>query len=291
MIKFIRFLITERQNVGVIKGCPIKNLLSINRIYTFFDKKFKKGYFFKGESHDFYEVVCVLSGSVGITAGKNVLKLGERELTYHPPGEFHAIWDEGESSPEVIIFSFSASAFPNTDGKIFHLTEGAASELSDIYENVIKCFDDPPERIKDGKEALAAITVKRLEAFLISALGDNSSYSTVYPKESTVLFTNILSVMESGISDSLSLSEIAELCKISIPTLEKTVYKYLGYGVMHHYNTLKMQRAHTLLISGLNVKETALMLGFSNQNYFSSRFKKYFGYPPSKVGHKEGVSQ
>ena len=57
------------------KGCKIIDPLSISRIFTFFKKKFDPGYFFKGESHDFYEVVCVLSGRVGITAGKSIYVL------------------------------------------------------------------------------------------------------------------------------------------------------------------------------------------------------------------------
>ena len=89
--------------------------------------------------------------------------------------------------------------------------------------------------------------------------------------------------MEKSISEPLTVSEIAEKCGISVPTLEKTVYKYLGYGAMAHFNTMKMQRAHTMLLGGSSVKETALCLGFSNQSYFSSRFKKYYGFSPSQV--------
>jgi AraC-like DNA-binding protein len=44
-----------------------------------------------------------------------------------------------------------------------------------------------------------------------------------------------------------------------------------------------MNKAQAMLINGSNVKETALSLGFSNQNYFSARFKKYYGYSPSSV--------
>jgi len=76
---------------------------------------------------------------------------------------------------------------------------------------------------------------------------------------------------------------LARLCEISVPTLENTVNKYLGYGAIAHFNVMKMQRAHTMLLSGSNVKETAFALGFVNQNYFSARFKKYYGYSPSMI--------
>ena len=122
------------------KGCKTVDPLSINKLYTFFGKRFERGYFFKGESHDFYEVVCVLSGTVGITAGKNVFKLKDGEMTFHPPGEFHAIRDEDKCSPEVIIFSFSATSFPSVAAKIFKIGEEGKREIADILKKVTKYF-------------------------------------------------------------------------------------------------------------------------------------------------------
>ena len=89
--------------------------------------------------------------------------------------------------------------------------------------------------------------------------------------------------MEKHIKEPLTVKELADICGISIATLEKTVYKYLGYGVIAHFNVLKLQKAHTMLLDGESVKNTSLMLGFSNQNYFSAKFKKYYGYPPSSI--------
>ena len=270
------------------KGCKIVDPLSITRIYTFFKKQFEPGYFFKGESHDFYEVVCVLSGKVGITAGKNVYVLSEGEMTFHPPGEFHAIRDENVTTPEVIIFSFSATSFPSVVTKVFHIGETGKKEIQYIYDEVVRCFHNDAGKIckVDEKDTLsAALAVKRLESFLIFNLLSESTQEISLVTPSSTSFYNILSVMEKNISSSLNVSDIANKCGISVPTLEKTVYKYLGYGAMAHYNTMKMQRAHTMLLSGTSVKEASLSLGFSNQSYFSARFKKYYGYSPSSVSH------
>ena len=271
------------------KGCKIIDPLSISRIFTFFKKKFDPGYFFKGESHDFYEVVCVLSGRVGITAGKNIYVLGEGEMTFHPPGEFHAIRDEGVTTPEVIIFTLSATAFPSVAAKIFHIGENGKKEIQYIYSEIVRCFHDEGGKICEvhEKDSLsAALAVKRLESFLIFNLLSEASRDISLLTPSSTSFYNILSVMEKNVSSSLNVSDIANKCGISVPTLEKTVYKYLGYGAMAHYNTMKMQRAHTMLLGGASVKETALSLGFSNQSYFSARFKKYFGFSPSTASRE-----
>ena len=99
------------ENNNYIK-CSIDDILSIDGLYTFSKQKFKEDYFFRGESHNFIEVVCVLDGRVGVTAGKNVYMLGGGQMTVHAPSEFHAIWSAEGSSPESVIFTFSATAFP-----------------------------------------------------------------------------------------------------------------------------------------------------------------------------------
>ena len=270
----------------MIKGFEINDPLSISKLFTFFKKRFEPGYFFKGESHDFFEVVCVISGRVGITAGKNVFTLNTGEMTFHPPGEFHAIRDEGDSSPEVIIFSFSATSFPTATAKIFNLTNVGINEIKEIYTRMTESFNIERFQvlgINEGKAVSAAITIKKLEEFLIFHLLSSEQNNKIALTQSSESFYNILSVMEANVCASLNTTTIARKCKISVPTLEKTVYKYLGYGAMTHYNTLKMQHAHTLLLGGASVKEASTALGFSNQNYFSARFKKYYGFPPSTV--------
>ena len=266
-------------------GLKAKNSLSISSLITFFKRH--HNYFFHGESHNFYEVVCCLSGEVGITAGKNVFVLKAGEITFHQPGEFHAIWEEKASNPEIMVFSFSATSFPSLSEKIFTLSESAVAELINNFEYSRRIFgfrkNASFDHVLPGMENDASVFIKKMEIFLSENLGKNARFESSYPTQSSNVFANILSTMEKNISVSLSVKEIADLCGISVPTLEKTVYKFLGYGAITHYNILKLQRAHTLLISGMSVKETALSLGFLNQNYFSSRFKKYFGYPPSKV--------
>ena len=267
-----------------MSGCKIQNPLCITRLHSFFYKKLEDNYFFRGESHDFYEVVCVLTGEVGITAGKQVFTLKQSNITFHPPGEFHAIWEENSSNPEVIIFSFSASAFPTIMGKIFHASQNTLKSienlLTDAKEHLILA---PTIEIKSGHEIDAALLVKRLEIFLISILRTEGEFLETTFQRSSYIFSNILSVMEKHIKEPLTVSNIANLCGISVATLEKTVYKYLGYGAITHFNVLKLQKAHTLLLDGESVKNTSIMLGFSNQNYFSAKFKKYYGYPPSSI--------
>ena len=292
----------------VVKGCQVKNPITLTELYSFSKQRFSNGYFFNGESHDFYEVVCVLKGRVGVTAGKRVYVLSAGQMTVHRPGQFHAIWEEGESRPESIIFSFAAAPFPKIRNYVYELSSELVREIRALYSGITDAFEMEcsknkisPElnllhtgnthtetgiwvnAVKEGREGQAAELVKRLELFIVRAMRNGSADVDGYAGAGSEAYTRILSVMEENLGKELSVSSLAAQCKMSVPSLEKTVYKYLHCGAMTYYNILKLQKAHDYLLSGMSVKETAFTLGYSNQNYFSACFKKKYGYPPSAV--------
>ena len=291
----------------MLKGCKLKDAVSLTELYTMSRQRFSGGYFFKGESHPFYEAVVVLKGRVGITAGKRVFVLNAKQMTVHPPGEFHAIWEEGRSAPEVIIFSFSAAPFPKLKGYVFELSSDLVRSAKAVYDDINEVFDIvPPTQalteaiaensgrtvlsdgltvsgVKEGMEHAAFRAVKRMEIFLSSAIEKSVELSEENKGKGSENYAKILSVMEENIDGNLSASELAALCKMSVPTLEKTVFRYLHSGAMAYYGILRMEKAYSLLLSGVSVKETALTLGYANQNYFSACFKKRYGFPPSEV--------
>ena len=77
------------------------------------------------------------------------------------------------------------------------------------------------------------------------------------------------------------MTELAFLCNMSAINLQKIFSRYAGVGVMEYFNRVKMRKATELLEEGLSVKETALRLGFHDQNYFSTVFKRIIGVAPS----------
>lgn len=283
-------------------GYKVDNTLSIRELYTISKQKFGGGYFFGGESHSFYEVVCVLKGKVGITAGKNVYVLEAGQMTLHAPHEFHAIWEEGQSAPEVIVFTFSASVFPKVKSEAYLLTPRLLKEIKDIYRAshdifIMKgnaCYYGASGKtvfhngmfisgVEDGMELQAECFVKRIELFLSYALKSVLDEKREYTAVGSESYTRILAIMEENIYNNLSVGEIAALAGVSVPTLEKTVYRYMHCGAIAYYNVLRMERAHSLIRHGSTVKEASDKLGFSNQNYFSACFKKRYGLSPSKL--------
>jgi AraC-like DNA-binding protein len=263
--------------------CPLPRPFSIRSLYTFSRQKLHEDYVFKGEAHDFTEVVCITNGKVGITADKNVYVLSSGQMIVHPAQEFHAIWSTEGTSPEAIIFSFKADHFPILARRIFSLKSEEIAKIRSIQLEAESAFHIGAHSIqlKHGQQARAAIVAKKLELFLMRAFLSETNDQPEYTGKSAENYVKILSVMEENIGENLTTKELASLCNMSVPTIEKAVFRYLGCGIISHFNTMKIQKAKELLLSGISVKETAFSLGFSNQNYFSSRFKSVVGVPPS----------
>ena len=265
--------------------CPIQETVRLRSLFTFFRKTYSLDFTFQGESHDFYEVVCVLDGKAGITAGKNVYTLSAGQMILYPPAEFHAIWSDYGSSPEILIFSFRAEKFPEIQDRIYALMREQIEEIKALYFAAERAFvleDINVKRVRSQAEAEKI--VRRLEIFLLSVLDTGNGRTEKLNSRSGENYYHIVSVMEKNLEREMAADELAKQCGMSVPALEKTVKKYTGHGAMKYYNELKMRKATELLKDGKSVKEVALSLGFSDQNYFSLRYKKWAGVPPSTVG-------
>lgn len=85
----------------------------------------------------------------------------------------------------------------------------------------------------------------------------------------------------------LNLPGIKELARIFATNefrLKKVFRERFGRGIFSFAQELRLQHAHELLASGgSTVVEVAETLGYSHANHFTNAFRKYFGYPPSKL--------
>lgn len=267
------------------KECKIPSALTLFSLFTFSKQFFADDYVFKGESHNFTEAVCIMDGKVGLVADKNAYILSEGQMIIHPPGEFHSIWSDCDTSPKIIIFSFRSDTLPHTKNRIFPLSKKELAALDELYLDALTIFEFEKEnvkRIKKGQELRATMLIKRLELFLLNAFSKEEISPQKPTGRSAENYLKILSVMEEHLHKPLTSKELATLCNMSVPAMEKTVYRFLGCGAIAHFNALKIQKAKKLLQEGASVKETALALGYANQNYFSARFKQSTGVSPSQ---------
>lgn len=266
--------------------CPIEPALRIRALCSVHQSRRPAGYFYHGESHDFWECVFVLEGRAGVTAGDSAYALGEGQVILHPPGEFHRIWNMGEEDLRILIFSFAADPFPLSEHTV--LSCSRAEHALAVAERIRALFVTDGILIRRPREGASPEelqrTVAELELLLLGLIGEKSpsaGRTDTCRDLSSALYTRATAVMKESMHRRLQLSELASLCNVSTSTLQKLFFRYTGMGAMHYYTVLRMQEANSLLRRGMRAGEVALTLGYADQNYFSTVYKRHFGISPS----------
>ena len=260
----------------------IKNAFQIKKLYTAFRHRYDSNYYFDGEYHNFWEFVAVTDGEIGVTAGSDVLVLKKGQAILHEPMEFHRLWSEGSTCPEIVIFSFAADNMPEYFSKIFELKD--VSIPAEILTEIKNSFDIEAgnvKKVKDERNLAYQFAVKKLEMFLLETVSQKLKSTLQLKTKTAKNYNAIVTVLENNIDKNLSVSDIAKMCNISEINLKKTFSRYSGMGVIQYFNHLKIMAATNMLKNGMMVKETAAALGFSNQNYFSTVFKRVTGFSPT----------
>lgn len=258
----------------------MRDTFRIHTLYTAFEHVYPTGYSFPGEQHNFWELVLVIDGQIGVTAGHNIYMLRKGQAIIHHPMEFHRLWSEGNACPHLIIFSFGAENFPNYSSNIFQL--GDLSVPCKILQQMHSTFIFERVNItgiQEGAEIQSQIALKTLEAFILNTI----ALYAKKPAERTASannYSSIIKTLEHNVNLNLSTADIAQLCNMSQINLKKTFSRYAGCGVINYFNRIKINTAINMLQSGTSVQETASALGFSSQNYFSTAFKRITGHSP-----------
>ncbi len=253
---------------------PIPRCPDIQSFHYSLDRVFGETYDFLGEVHSFYELVYVLSGTVGITAGDKVYSLNAGQCLLHPPNEFHRIRSEKGSEPHVLNLSFHSASMPAQNGRIFVPGLRMQEELMEISIGVREGLrQSNAEKLNEQR--------LRLEQWLVHVM-KSASDNGIVESSAAMRYSEIVNVLQSHLHEPLSAEEIAGLCNMSLSNLKKIFTKYAGMGVSRYFTEMKMRHAVTLLQSGKRVGEVAAALGYSDQNYFSTAFRRVMGAPPGQ---------
>lgn len=262
----------------------LDNIFSISELYTAFLKKFPDDYSFPGEIHNFTEIVLVVSGKIGVTAGSNVMTLCAGQAILHPPMEFHRFWSEDGTTPEIIVISFSSMNMPNLKSRVFIVDKNLEKHAKTVVDGIWKTFnidDVSAIGIKESDRVNYQLAIKQAEIFVLKLVSGNVINIETQIVKSSRSYASIIKVLEDNIDNNLDIPDIAKLCKMSEINLKKTFSKYSGIGIKKFYNYMIMSKAKSLLKQGLSVSETAAMLNFEEANYFSTAFKRITGRSPS----------
>lgn len=278
----------------------IERSVRVDKLYSLHYFQFAAGYIFPGEQHNFWEMVYIDRGEADIGAGRQVVRLRQGQAFFHRPNEFHSIWANSATGPNIMVLSFGAAghALRSLAGHALTLDAQMRGLLRQLISEGRACFgpvlDISEQRVltpnADAPAGSQQMIVLLLEQILLLLLRQAQT-GQLPPLQQAPQLTDehsadeltgqLAALMREHLDGSLSFEEICRHSGLSQTTLKARFRRFNGMGVMEYYQRLRVEEAQRLLREGrLNVTQTAEALGYSSIHAFSRKFKQLLGVTP-----------
>ncbi len=259
--------------------------LSIDCFEGAFTTRFSKGFRFPGESHEMWEIDCVLSGELGITSETEVFRCRAYEMVVHPAGNFHTCYCESSQGVEILTVSFYVDESDPMVPKGKHLLNKNEKMLIDIIKAQIEKTDNNSVLFIDEDKASLQIIKNSVESLCLSVYSRDPKSSSPREEQEAKLFSDIAYYLKQKVDDALNVEQICRDCGIGRTALKMLFTRFAGEGVMKYYNRLRTKRAIELIEQGHQMKSISEIMNFSSQYYFSDFFRRQTGIPPTKYSN------
>ena len=262
---------------------PVERVVQVETLVSALDVPRPKGFYFPGESHDFWEAVFVYEGEVTATADERVYQLCPGKLLLHKPMEFHRIWAAKDCSPRLINLSFQARGpvMKRLENGCFDLKVEQQRELWNVVRVFTKVMELQKDRSSREYQLAVSMTASLLEVFLIS-LSENAEQSQLRPSANEERYGKIVQVMKANCNRNMSLRELADLCNMSVSNMKRIFAMYSDVGIAKFFLALKMRRAMELIDAGMRASQVAEELQYPEVSYFYTAFKRETGMTPEE---------
>lgn len=278
----------------------------VEELFSLHYFEYMSSFSFPGESHDFWEFVCVDKGEVWIGAGEETLCLKRGEIRFHQPEEFHWVKANGSDGPNLVVVSFACHS-PAMDffrGKTLGIDDFSRGLLAKIIQEGRRCLlgrlDDPYQTVLEPDPQAPAGSAQLIQNFLEQLLiylyrkyqKPPFSHSrnplpkpdkTVKENLDTEIFQRIGEYLNSNLSSHFTIEKICRDNLIGRSQLQKIIHKKTGLGVIEYVSFLKISAAKEMIREEqMNFTQIAEKLGYSSVHYFSRQFKKLTQMTPSE---------
>ncbi len=255
--------------------------VNIQKIFTLFYQEKEKGFVFRGESHDFWELTYVDKGFLHTMVDGKEWVLQQRELIFYGKDQHHMQSAEGDAPVSFITITFDmdlADELILLDRK-FTVDKNLAQLIDKIlYEKEHSIF---------YSEDLIACYLKELIIRLIRAQKLKSVRSTPHSSYKMNLENDLIGrvteYIEQNITRRLTVGEIAAHVSVSQSYLSMLFKKHKKMTLIEFVNHARLERCKEHIREGkYSITEIACMMGYTSVHYLSRQFKNTVGITPSE---------
>lgn len=284
------------------KSVVLEDSVTINRIISVHYFQYMSDFSFPGESHDFWELVCVDRGEIDALAGDRRLTLKKGNILFHKPNEFHNVLTNGKVSPSLVVIGFEchSPAIKSFEDQLMSVQDTEKELLAQIIVEARNTFsgrlDDPyQEELIFNSEPLtfgsAQLISHYLEQLMIHLYRRYFSYSLpvrssrflAEASSGNDTYNRIVRYMEEHLGERMTIDRICRDNLVGRSQLQKLFRDTKGCGVIEFFSMMKIDTAKQMIRDNqLNFTQIADRLGYSSIHYFSRQFKQITTMTPSE---------
>ena len=269
----------------------IKNIVTIDKLYSLHYFAYSKTFYFEGELHDFWEIVYCDSGEADITDQDNNYILKQGQAFIHAPNKFHNV-RPNRSNTNVIVIGFDGDlkVLYKISSMVLDISPNERSFIKNILSESRKVFSAPLNIVyqysldlKENAELGALQNIKNcLECLMLLLLEDKEHFSEPKDETQNYLVKQIISILEKSIGDKITIQSIAYKLGYSPTYLKKLFKDTMDKSIIQYFIQLKIQKAKSYISEGIyTISEISEMLGYDTLQYFSKQFKDITNMSPS----------
>lgn len=284
------------------KSVVLEDSVTINRIISVHYFQYMSDFSFPGESHDFWELVCVDRGEIDALAGDRRLTLKKGNILFHKPNEFHNVLTNGKVSPSLVVIGFEchSPAIKPFEDQLMSVQDTEKELLAQIIVEARNTFsgrlDDPyQEELIFNSEPLtfgsAQLISHYLEQLMIHLYRRYFSYSLpvrssrflAEASSGNDTYNRIVRYMEEHLGERMTIDRICRDNLVGRSQLQKLFRDTKGCGVIEFFSMMKIDTAKQMIRDNqLNFTQIADRLGYNSIHYFSRQFKQITTMTPSE---------
>lgn len=223
-------------------------------------------------------IVYVLSGTLLYSADSEVCRAPEDSVLYIEGGKSDISKPEGEKT-EYVFFDFDCDEppAPADDGLRRVNYPKRPGEIKERFMLADRLWHERDFCYKPRCRELLYGIINTLSADNYAGTGSQCRYAKIRPA---------ILKMESEYMTDLAVSELAELCKMSVGGFSRLFTEVTGKAPRAYLADVRIGNADNYIRSGAySITEIAQKVGFANIYSFSRAYKRCFGFPPS---HRNG---
>ena len=275
-----------------MSGNKIESVINIEEIMSIHYFELKADFSFSGETHNYWELVYINSGSAIITADESDSHHNAGEIIFHKPHERHAIASNPDSPPTVFIITFRTASplmsfFENRRMNLPAPLRKYISEMISDGGDAYFLADDSPyetplKRREDGLIGSEQLIKLNLEMLLLNLnRGGTIPKLTAETRSRDRLTDSITEMLNNNVYGKITVEAISKALGFSRTHIAAVFKKNTGKTITEYMRELKISEAKYLLRKqSYTVAQISDFLCFDNPQYFCRVFKAHTKMTP-----------